>query len=91
MMMLSPEKHGETYGTIEHNIIPSNDDCQSTVSLLAQMRQKGHLITPMKYVEIGELDPQDETPTSYDFILAAFYVLFGFVAASAGLFSAFFL
>ena len=52
------------------------------------MRQKGHLITPMKYVEIGELDPQDETPTSYDFILAAFYVLFGFVAASAGLFSA---
>lgn len=81
----------ESYGSLEHNSSKS-EEYPSTVSLLTQMRQKGHLITAtMKNttVETGEIDPQDETPTSYDFVLAAFYVLFGFVAASAGLCSAF--
>lgn len=101
------ETNNSTYGSMKPNIqvssnkdiinhtkrIQSLDDCQSTVSLLTKMRQKGHVITTIttNAIENGEIDPQDETPTSFDFILAAFYILFGFVAASAGLFSAFFL
>jgi len=40
--------------------------------------------------EEEEEDPQDNMPSLFDFVLAIFYVLFGFVAAFAGLYSSLF-
>eukprot|EP00559_Dactyliosolen_fragilissimus_P002232 CAMPEP_0184858172 /NCGR_PEP_ID=MMETSP0580-20130426/3298_1 /TAXON_ID=1118495 /ORGANISM="Dactyliosolen fragilissimus" /LENGTH=905 /DNA_ID=CAMNT_0027354175 /DNA_START=70 /DNA_END=2787 /DNA_ORIENTATION=+ len=42
-----------------------------------------------KVEESGEIDPQDDTPSIADFLLAIFFIIFGVIAASAGLFSIF--
>ena len=37
--------------------------------------------------EEGEMDPQDDTPSLLDFLIAIFLIMFGFMAAFAGVFS----
>jgi len=61
--------------------------------VMKRMHERGNVISVNvmnnRKDEDGEDDPQDDIPSKWDFVLAIVYILFGAVAASAGLFSAF--
>ncbi len=65
------------------NQIHQNQKQPSVVSVI-----KASPNSMMKDMNMCEDDPQDDPPTNGDFFIAIFYVLFGFVAAFAGMFSA---
>jgi len=71
---------------------PRLDKIKVAPAVVKRMYERGNVVSIAVRTgrdDDGEDDPQDEDPSVMDFAIAIFYILFGLVAASAGLFSSF--
>ncbi len=90
----SPLRQVNYYKVATHTTYSKFDNMKSNADMLKKLNQKDETIsvvtetTGTTQPDFCEVDPQDELPTVVDFCIAVYYVIFGFVAAFAGVFSA---
>ena len=67
------------------------DEVKAHPAVKQRIFERGNLISlaPIRTKDEMEDDPQDSMPTVFDFAIAIFYIVFGVVAACAGLYSSF--
>jgi len=99
-MLLLPYSSVDSFGQDHHRELyrpitsSSNNSItsQGTTSSISHLKQYQSAVSITHEAEgtnneVGEDDPQDHPPSALDFVTAVFFIIFGTIAASAGLFS----
>jgi hypothetical protein len=81
------EKGGALLRSNVHSSDNTNEERKALLSIKKPLYSNNGLLTKKMQKEEVEIDIQDETPSLMDFLIAIFFILFGCMAAFAGVFS----